>query len=159
MKKIIYIMSALLLMTACGEKNGENNGGGGNNEGNGELTAEQKLMGEWHSTTLAITADIYIDFNEDKTFELYQQIGEGAHRLYRGTWNLEGDLLTGRYNNGEDLAAAYQVDISEDMKKLTLTSQNDAAEVSVYEKAEIPEEIKQTCEVIVKSGDCTDPVL
>ena len=129
-----------MLLASCG-KNGEDN--------KPELTLEQQLFGQWHSVSNALEADLYIDFQEGKTFELYQQIGEGAHRLYRGTWNLEGTLLTGKYNDGEDWAAAYQVEMRE--KQLVLTSNNDAAEKSTYEKAEIPAEVKETCEVIVKS--------
>lgn len=126
-------------MTACGRNGGDKT----------ELTLEQKLTGEWHSATLPLDADIYMNFEEGKTFELYQQIGEGAYRLYRGTWNLEEDLLTGRYNDGEDWAAGYRIAIEEDV--LTLTSVNDAAEVSTFAKAEIPAEVKETCETIVKS--------
>lgn len=148
MKKILYLLAAILVAASCGEKEE------GKTE---ELTLEQKLQNQWHSTSLAIDADIYLDFKADNTFELYQQIGEGAHRLYRGTWNLEGDLLTGRYNDGEDWAAAYKIAIEENT--LTLTSQNDAAENAVYEKAEIPEEIKQTCDVVIKSADGIAPVL
>jgi uncharacterized protein (TIGR03066 family) len=140
MKRIFAIFFALMLLASCG-KNGEDN--------KPELTLEQQLIGQWHSVSNALEADLYIDFQEDKTFELYQQIGEGAHRLYRGTWNLEGTLLTGKYNDGEDWAAAYQVEMRE--KQLVLTSNNDAAEKSTYEKAEIPAEVKETCEVIVKS--------
>lgn len=126
-------------MTACGRNGGDKT----------ELTLEQKLTGEWHSATLPLDADIYMNFEEGKTFELYQQIGEGAYRLYRGTWNLEEDLLTGRYNDGEDWAAGYRIAIEGDV--LTLTSVNDAAEVSTFAKAEIPAEVKETCETIVKS--------
>ena len=140
MKKLLYIFSALVLLASCG-KNEEDK--------KPELTLEQQLIGQWHSVSNALEADLYIDFQEGKTFELYQQIGEGAHRLYRGTWNLEGTLLTGKYNDGEDWAAAYQVEMRE--KQLVLTSNNDAAEKSTYEKAEIPAEVKETCEVIVKS--------
>lgn len=139
MKKSLYIISALLLLTACGKNGGEQT----------ELRLEQKLCTEWHSTTLPLDGDIYINFEEGRIFELYQQIGEGAYRLYRGTWSLEEDLLTGRYNDGEDWAAAYSIAIEEDV--LTLTSVNDAAEVSTFAKAEIPAEIKETCETIVKS--------
>ena len=140
MKRLIYIFSALVLLASCG-KNEENK--------KPELTLEQQLVGQWHSVSNSLEADLYIDFQEGKTFELYQQIGEGAHRLYRGTWNLEGTLLTGKYNDGEDWAAAYQVEMRE--KQLVLTSSNDTAEKSTYEKAEIPAEVKETCEVIVKS--------
>lgn len=140
MKRIFAVFFALMLLASCG-KNGEDN--------KPELTLEQQLIGQWHSISNALEADLYIDFQEGKTFELYQQIGEGAHRLYRGTWNLEGTLLTGKYNDGEDWAAAYQVEMRE--KQLILTSNNDTAEKSTYEKAEIPAEVKETCEVIVKS--------
>lgn len=137
MKRILYILSALLILVSCGKDKG------------GELTLEQKLCGQWHSTSITIDGDIYIDFAQAKTFELYQQIGEGAYRLYRGTWNLEGDLLTGKYNDGEDWAAAYQVVIEGDA--LTLTSNNDAAENTTYEKTEIPSQVKESCETVVKS--------
>ena len=140
MKRLIYIFSALVLLASCG-KNEEDK--------KPELTLEQQLVGQWHSISNSLEADLYIDFQEGKTFELYQQIGEGAHRLYRGTWNLEGTLLTGKYNDGEDWAAAYQVEMRE--KQLVLTSSNDTAEKSTYEKVEIPAEVKETCEVIVKS--------
>ena len=140
MKKILYFMSALMLMVSCGgDKGGQQTG----------LTLEQKLCTEWHSTTLSLDADIYISFAENNTFELYQQIVEGAYRLYRGTWNLEEDILTGKYNDGEDWAAAYQISI--EGETLTMTSKNDAAEVSVYKKAEIPATVKETSETIVKS--------
>lgn len=140
MKKILYFMSALMLMVSCGgDKGGQHTG----------LTLEQKLCTEWHSTTLSLDADIYISFAENNTFELYQKIVEGAYRLYRGTWNLEEDILTGKYNDGEDWAAAYQISI--EGETLTMTSKNDAAEVSAYKKAEIPATVKETSETIVKS--------
>ena len=91
MKRILLILSAVLLLASCGKKNG----------GETELTLEQKLSTEWHSTSITVDGDVYIDFKADHTFELYQRIGEGAYRLYRGSWGLEGDLLTGRYNDGE----------------------------------------------------------
>jgi hypothetical protein len=137
MKKLLYILTAVVVLASCG-KNGDD-----------KLTLEQKVCTEWHSTQLPVSGDIYIDFNDDKTFELYQQIGEGAYRLYRGTWNLEGDLLTGRYNDGEDWACAYTVVIAD--KTMTLTSSNDAAEVSIYEKAGIPASVKESCVTVVKS--------
>ena len=129
-----------MLMVSCGgDKDGQQT----------ELTLEQKLCTEWHSTTLSLDADLYIRFAGDKTFELYQKIVEGAYRLYRGTWNLEEDILTGKYNDGEEWAATYQISI--EGNTLTMTSVNDAAEVSVYEKTEIPSRIKETSETIVKS--------
>lgn len=139
MKKILFFISALIIMVSCGDKGGKQP----------ELTLEDKLCTDWHSTSLSLDADIYISFADNNTFELYQKIVEGAYRLYRGTWNLEEDILTGKYNDGEDWAAAYQISI--DGETLTMTSKNDAAEVSVYKKTVIPSSVKETSETIVKS--------
>lgn len=150
MKRILYIIIAALAVVSCGSKNKDT--------GKEELTLEQKLYGEWHSTKLAIDADIYISFMENGRFELYQQIGEGAHRVFRGTWNLEEDLLTGKYNDGEDWAAAYRISIEN--KTLTLTSANDAAEVSRFTQTQIPPEVKEGSFVVVKSEEPAErPVL
>lgn len=139
MKRLIYIISVLMLMVSCGEKVTPQD----------TVDLRQELCTEWHSTTLSLDADIYISFADNNTFELYQKIVEGAYRLYRGTWNLEEDVLTGKYNDGEDWAAAYQISIKGET--LTMTSRNDAAEVSVYQKALIPDSVKETSETIVKS--------
>ena len=129
-----------MMLVSCGEKGGKN-----------KLTLEEQMYGGWHSTSLPITGDVYVEFTDNNTFELYQKIGEGAYRLYRGIWNLEEDILTGRYNDGEDWAASYQVVLEN--KILTLTTKNDAAEVTVYESCEIPEEVKNGCQIVVKSSD------
>lgn len=131
-----------MLLASCGKNNGT---------GNGEPTFEDKFCKEWHNVTLATgSSDIYLSFSKDKTFEIYQQIGEGAYRLYRGSYNLEENLLTGKYNDGEDWAAAYEVAMSD--KFLTLTSKNEAAEENVFEIAAIPAEVKDRCVIMVKSA-------
>ena len=135
MKKTLYIIAAILLLMVTGcEKMGK---------------LEEKIISEWHSTSLSVDGDVYLSFADDRTYELYQKIGDGAYRLYRGTWNIEDGVLTGKYNDGEDWAASYDASIEKDI--LTLTSRNDAAEISVYASCEIPLEVKTGCEVVVKS--------
>lgn len=141
MKKLLYMLSALLMLAGCGEKNGEDD----------KKSTAELLCGEWHSTTLTVSGDVYLDFNEDKTFEMYQKIGDGAYRLYRGTWNVENDILSGKYNDGENWAASYDVAI--EGKNLTLTSRNDAAEVTKYSSCTVPEEVKAGSVVVVKSTE------
>lgn len=162
MKRIIYMLAAVLLFAACGEKedigsgngNGTENGTGNENGnedgGNTELTLEQQMTGEWHSQRLVIDGDIYLSLASDKTMELYQQIGEGTYRLYRGTWTLENDILSGKYNDGENWAASYKVTMDNGL--MILVSDNAASEESAFEKAEIPAQVKENCVVEVKSS-------
>ena len=141
---IIFAILSVLMLSACS---------GSKDKKPVTVVGQWELMDIMETKSVQIGSEkveIYIDFKADKTFELYQQIGEGAHRLYRGTWNLEGTLLTGKYNDGEDWASAYHVEM--DNGQLILTSNNDAAEKSTYKKSEIPAEVKETCEVVVKSS-------
>ena len=93
---------------------------------------------------------MYLNFTDDMKFEMFQKVGEGAYRLYRGTWNVEEDVLTGKYNDGEDWAAAYRITV--DDKSLTMTSMNDAAEESTYTRTEIPENVRNCSDTVVKSS-------
>ena len=139
MKNILYTICAVLLLASCNEKGGDDT----------NLPLEKRVCGEWHSTSLPIDADIYLSLSEDASFELYQQIGEGLYRLYRGEWNIENDILSGKYNDGEPWASSYQVEIVDGT--LTLTSYNDAAEESAFRKEAIPAEVRDNCVVEVKS--------
>lgn len=136
MKRILLIISAVLILASCGK------------DGKKKTTADY-LYGKWHSTSISVTGDVYINFTDDMKFEMFQKIGEGAYRLYRGSWNVEGDLLTGKYNDGEDWAAAYTVTV--DDRSLTMISTNDAAEKSTYTRTEIPEDVRNSSETVVKS--------
>lgn len=185
MKRTLYILFAAFAIIACGDKmdpdnqggnsgntensgGNENNGGNsGNNGGNGNqgtteptVTLASKITGEWHSTSLPVTGDIYFSLAEDGAFELYQKIGEGSFRLYRGTWKVDEDkaVLSGKYNDGNAWAASYSVSLDKDV--LTLTSENEAKEKSTYKKGTIPAEVKENCVVVVKSaGSVNAPLL
>lgn len=134
MKKLLYILAAALLMAACGK----------------ETPVEQGICGEWRSTSLSAEGEIYMSLTEDNKFELYQQIGEGRHRIYRGTYSFENDILTGKYNDGENWAYSYQVVLSGNT--MTLTTLDESAQVSVFQREAIPAEVKDGSVVVVKSA-------
>lgn len=134
MKKLLYIIAATLLMIACGKEDSTSNG----------------ITGQWHSTSLSADGDIYLSLTKNNTFELYQQIGEGRHRLYRGTYHFENDILTGKYNDGEDWAYSYQVVL--DGNTMTLTTLDESAQTSVFQRTTIPAEVKDGSIIIVKSA-------
>ena len=138
--RIILALSVLLASVACGEKN----------EG---PAVSEKIVAEWHLISVSgmtSAPQVYVDFSQDLSFELYQKIGEGAFRLYRGSWNIDGDVLAGKYNDGEEWGTRYQISI--DGKTLTMKySIHDSEVTSVYTSVVIPSEVKIGCEVVVKS--------
>ena len=113
------------------------------------LSTEEKLCKEWHCRRADINTDIYVAFHKDGTFEEFTRKGEGAYRLYRGTWVLEGKVLSGQYNDGEPWAAAYSLVIAG--KTMTLTSLNEAAEESIFTITAIPQQVRDNCVTEVKS--------
>lgn len=145
MKKIIYILTAAIcLLTSC-EK---------------ELTLAEKLVGDWHCTATSTEAEIYVTFTAEKTFTLYQQIGEGAFRVYNGTYTLDTSaaqegvasqaILTGAYNDGTPWGTAYEVDCqSNDILKLTAEG---ISETYNRVSGGIPDEVRASSVTVVKSA-------
>ena len=133
MKKLLYIIATALLMVACGK----------------ETPVEKGIHGQWKSTSLSAEGEIYLSLTEDNKFELYQQIGEGRHRLYRGVYNFENDILSGKYNDGEDWAYSYQVVLADDT--MTLTTLDESAQITVFQRTTIPAEVQEGSIVVVKS--------
>ena len=139
MKKLLYmILFALLVIPGCSKPDEEK-----------PLTLEQKLCNEWRGSELSVDAAVYVSFLADGTFELYQKMEEGFE-LRRGTWTLTGDVLSGKYNDNEAWAAKYKVSVTDN--KLTMISQNEGAETSVYVQCTIPSVIKEGSTVVVKSA-------
>lgn len=163
MKKILYILMALMCIS-CGEKPTPPTPGpdpGPEPVPPPVETLASKIAKEWHCVVSDIDADIYLSLENPSTFELYQKIGEGAHRLYKGTWELDEDtaMLTGKYNDGTAWGSGYAVSVSEDGNSMTLTP-SEGSEAQVYRKESIPSEVKEKAVVIVRSdAGCEVPVL
>lgn len=158
MKKILYIAALLLSVLSCKEPVDPQPGPEpGPNPPVVEKTLAEKIAGEWHCVVSDMDADIFLSLASDNRFELYQKVGEGAYRLYRGTWSLDEKtaVLTGKYNDGEAWGSGYGVVLSEDENTLTLDPSAEG-EDQTYRKESIPADVKENCVVVVKSGseDC-----
>ncbi len=141
MKKLIYILIAIAAISGCKKPVIEK-------------TFAEKVSGEWHCTPSDIQADIYVSFAADGGFELYQQITVGSHRLYRGSWSVADEteqVITGKYNDGENWASDYIVTLSEDLNSMTMKAVAGSVEY-VYTRGEIPAEVKEKCAVVVKAA-------
>ena len=105
------------------------------------------ITGDWNITSIttrsatigAQTVDVYISFMEGGAFTLYQKTGGGRYQKFEGTWTLTGSLLGGKYSDGASWATTYNVSLEDGL--LTLESNTDPVEVSVYKKASIPQSV------------------
>lgn len=137
MKRLIYVaIVALAALAGCDKENSK------------VPTLEQRILGEWRGSEISVDAAIYISIKADGTFELYQKMASENFQLRRGTWTLEGDVLSGKYNDGEPWAASYKVSAG---GSLTLVSQAEGAETNVYIPCAIPAEVKNNCIIVVRS--------
>ena len=121
-------MLMLLALTGCGEKEG----------GKGVKVAGEWQLVQWNDATPEFK--VYIDFNADGTFEMYQQVWSFDYELYTGKYVVTGDVMTGTYADGSNWACGYKVNVVDG--QLTMYSQEDQSVTSLYEKCTIPGEIK-----------------
>jgi hypothetical protein len=109
------------------------------NKGNKGLNvAGEWQLVQWNEATPEF--NVYIDFNADGTFEMYQQVWSFDYELYIGKYVITGDVMTGTYADGSNWACGYKVNVVDG--QLTMYSQEDQSVTSLYEKCTIPEEIK-----------------
>jgi hypothetical protein len=138
----IFLAVIALLTIAC-----NNNGGGSSSSPAIDWGSEGTIVGEWNLNSWADSTEarpqIYIAFNEDGTFELYQQQYSVVWLRYSGTYTLTGRTLKGSYTDGTPWACDYEVDYGTEgeAKYLKLTSATDSADVAIYGSCEIPTEI------------------
>lgn len=131
---ILLAVFALPSFTACSDQN----------EGN------SILVGEWCYSEDDV--EVYMSFSKNGKFELYQKMGEEFIRYYyTGTYEFDGEILTGMYTGYIPFAHDYKVSRSGD--KLTLTSVSEPDYKVTYTKKSIPEEVKTHFIPVTKSAE------
>ena len=137
MKRLLYIFTiAVLALTGCKKEK--------------QPTLKDNICGVWRGVELTADAGIYINIISNGTFELYQKLEGDRFELRRGKWSLEGDILSGIYNDQEPWATAYKVSVVGNT--LTMVAQDGTDETNVYVKTDIPDGVKENCTIVVKSG-------
>lgn len=132
LRNILLELVALTAFVACG---------GEKDEMPVDITGDWNLVNiQTKSATLGgQTVDVYILFSSDKSFTLYQMIGQGRYHKYSGTWSMTGATLTGKYSDGKQWGSSYEVELSSSDSQMTLTSAS--GEVDTYKKASIPSDV------------------
>lgn len=139
MKKILYMLAALALLVTTGCKKDEK-----------PVDYKGMLPGEWHCAATEFGADIYVGFDENGAFDLYQMLGEGRYRHYTGNWSIKGEVLSGTYSDGTAWGSSYKMNFDGN-DSMTLTAQNGSEEALIYSRESIPSEVKDGC-IDVKSS-------
>lgn len=139
--KILFTLSIVFASVSCGNKD------------NGPAVSE-KIVAEWHLVSVSgITSvpQVYVNFAQDLTFELYQKVGEGRYRKYEGTYAVAGALVSGKYSDGVAWGSDYEASFDGD--NLVLTAKNGSAEVCTYEKKALSQNDKAEAVLATKSEE------
>lgn len=146
MKRILYIAIALIAFVSCDRTPDDP-------VKDPETPLGELALGQWHHSESAIATDIYLSLTDDHVFELYQKVGDGKYRLYRGNWTIDEELrvIGGKYNDDEPWSTDYNIGMSEDGNSMTLTPCSSDSESYTYVREDIPEEVLQNHIIVVKS--------
>lgn len=133
----MMMVAALAVLAGCHEKD----------------QVQHMIVGEWHYSDeeAGNDIDIYVSFNLDFTFEMYQKIGEGAHRYYKGTYEVDKAYVTGAYSDGTPWASDYTVSFLDG--NMIMTSTLDERYIITYKKEMIPAEVRDHCVIVTKSSE------
>jgi hypothetical protein len=139
MKKIIYMFlaAAMFVLAGCKEKD----------------EVQHNIVGEWYYSDQESGQDIeiFVAFNIDRTFDLYQKIGEGYPRHLTGTYEVDRTLVSGMYSDRTPWASDYNVSFVDGNMIMTSTT---VEGYSVrYLKKRIPDEIRDLAVDMTKSGN------
>lgn len=101
------------------------------------------FVGGWHLKKYCGTeapVDLYIEFNNDLSFEILQRTELSGYQRYNGTYSVdaENSIISGKYKDGESWANSYKYSVSED-GELVLQNVSNGEEISVYEPSQMPD--------------------
>lgn len=132
-KTIFFCLAAVLTFAGCDKPEKENP----------SVDDKGSIIGQWHlvSWSTLSAADIYLSFNKEGRFNLYQRLYAPTYSHYEGVYHLNGNKLTGSYSDGTAWGSpTYTVGFSDNGTKLTLTGTTED-DVAVYVKESIPDYI------------------
>ena len=141
MKKLFYILIASLVAVCCVACSSDDDpvvieGG---------IAGEWKLM-EWEGYE-ELPFHVYLALNRDGSFELYQKIETLTYEKLTGHYAVDKTLFTGKYSDGQPLAAEYDYTLSDTKNTMVMVSRGEKPETMVYVRIFIPEEVKQSAEM------------
>lgn len=136
MKRIgLVLLAGIMIFSACGK----------NDKPNKQPSPDGSVIGSWHLvswTGSAVVQDVYLSFDEDGSFDLYQRVETPYYGHFDGSYTLKGANMEGTYSDGEAWKGnPYKISFSDKGKTMSMTRSSNTADVSVYVQASIPQDI------------------
>lgn len=103
------------------------------------------IAGTWH---LALwrgavpSFDVYLSITEGGVVSLWQRITTHEWELYYSTAEINNGVISGLYTDGVAWSTSYSISLSGD--SMTWVATNDSTDISVYERAELPDDLPTT---------------
>lgn len=139
MKRMIYLLAAVLLMATGCEKDNDR--------------FMDNIVGEWHfsGTESGVAEDVWLSLNADSTFEMYQKVGSGPYWHSTGEYaiDLETRVMTGIYSDRYPWKYTYKVNV--DSKSMLMTAMEVEGYSVGYARESIPEEVRGKSLPLTKS--------
>ena len=101
----LFSVAAAVLMTACTT---------GKEEKAIDITGTWDLIGIEVPKAAQLgddTVSVEITFNAENKFSITQTLGGGRAEEFAGSWQLAGNVLTGKYSNGKAWGSSYEVSV------------------------------------------------
>lgn len=117
---------------------------------NGDTSA---LAGVWHLAEWRGTApsfEVYMDISDNGIVDLYQRIESREWQHFISSAAYEDGIIRGTYSDGVAWGASYSVTLDAD--SMIWVDVNDPTDVSVYVRAELPDDIADTTRAIGTIG-------
>ena len=111
--------------------------------GGGDTSA---VAGTWHLTQwrgAVPSFDIYLSITEDGIVTLWQRLESREWECYYSSAAIEDGVIMGTYSDGVAWGASYIVTL-DDEETMTWVSTLDSSDISVYTRAELPENLTDT---------------
>ena len=115
-------------------------------EGGGDTSS---IAGTWHLTEwrgAVPSFEVYLDITEEGVVTLWQKIEHRAWECFFSSADIENGIISGVYSDGVMWGASYYVSVAEN--SMTWVDVNDATDISVYTRSELPEGLT---EVVTRS--------
>ncbi len=115
------------------------------------------IEGEWHMTSwsgeMSESIDVYVEFNADRTFVLYQKLKKQYFVKYAGQYSIVDNVLTGLYDDNTPLNSSYNVDLNSDNTRLTLSSREHPDDITIFAKEPIPSTVVDGARRLTSRGE------